>query len=210
LFVSRLLTASLTVLGLASQPKLLLLGCEAAVAIPLELDPRRVGVDPDVEIRATHGGFRRLSVAGQTQGILRPLLFCSNSQFAKSPCSRRSSASLLRDVVPMFGVFALAVTPPYRARSSLFITHRIDTKTPAEIRRIGLCWQIDWTDNGNKYGASETRIPIDRYRTSSEILKGRAEHAASHFSNRCHHRGTHQSQVSEFHYSQRSSFFSEF
>jgi hypothetical protein len=29
-------------------------------------------------------------------------------------------------------------------------------------------------------------------------LKGRTEHPASHFSNRCHHRGTHQSQVSEF------------
>jgi hypothetical protein len=72
--------------------------------------------------------FEGLCVAGQTQGILRPLLFCSNSQFAKSPCSRRSSASLLRDVVPMFGV---AVTPPYRARSSLFITDGIDTKARA-------------------------------------------------------------------------------
>jgi hypothetical protein len=48
-----------------------------------------------------------------------------------SPCSRRSPASLLRDVVPMFGMFAVAVTPPYRARSSLFITDGIDTKTPA-------------------------------------------------------------------------------
>jgi hypothetical protein len=28
-------------------------------------------------------------------------------------------------------VFAVAVTPPYRARSSLFITDGIDTKTPA-------------------------------------------------------------------------------
>jgi hypothetical protein len=36
----------------------------------------------------------------------------------------------------------------------------------AEVRRIGLCWQIDWTDNGNKCGGSETRIPIDRYRTA--------------------------------------------
>jgi hypothetical protein len=59
-----LLTASLTVLGLASQPKLLLLGCEAAVAVPLELDPHRVGVDPDIEIRATHSGFRRLMRRG--------------------------------------------------------------------------------------------------------------------------------------------------
>jgi DNA invertase Pin-like site-specific DNA recombinase len=31
----------------------------------------------------------------------------------------------------MFGMFAVAVTPPYRARSSLFITDGIDTKTPA-------------------------------------------------------------------------------
>jgi DNA invertase Pin-like site-specific DNA recombinase len=31
----------------------------------------------------------------------------------------------------MFGMFAVAVTPPYRARSSLFITDGIDTKAPA-------------------------------------------------------------------------------
>ena len=34
-------------------------------------------------------------------------------------------------MILVFAVFAVAVTPPYRARSSLFITDGIDTKTPA-------------------------------------------------------------------------------
>ena len=102
--------------------------------LPLELDPHRVGVDPDIEIRATHGGFRRPMRRVPDPRDLAALVVLSNSRFAKSPCSRRSSISLSRDVVPMFGVFgvfAVAVTPPYRARSSLFITDGIDTKTPA-------------------------------------------------------------------------------